>query len=452
MFKTLLSAVCSILCDMSMKLPDSRPRKRMERLAIGLLCGDTPKTITSAIEWNGDKGDWSADYRMFSKTKWSQEDLFGTVLGKAVELMPDGPVFSAMDDTLIRKTGRKIPGTNYARDPLSPPFHVNLVLGQRFLQTAVMVQADSEQPHRAIPVAFRHAPPLKARKRASEEEKKIVKEARKKHNMSVVGAEELHKLRNNIDVLPGGFGRPLVMAVDGSFANRCFLNDLPERTTVVARIRKDARLREALPEDKRIGNRKYGAELPTPEQMLADPNIPTREMIIMIGGKLHTLKYKAVENVCWQRATRDTPARVILIKPLGYRLKKGSKLLYRQPGYLFVTGDEISLEEAIKAYMLRWEIEVSFRDEKTILGTGKAQVWNEQSVQKAPAFLVACYAALLLASITALNDRRNEQFDPLAQWRNNEPVRPSTRDLVRLLRKQVVQNVNHIENNIDLAA
>lgn len=151
MQKLLLSTVCSILCDMSMKIPDPRPRKRMGRLGIGLLCGDTPKTITSAIEWNGDKGDWSADYRLFSKTKWNQEDLFATVLEKAAGLMPAGPVFSAMDDTLIRKTGRRIPGTNYARDPLSPPFHVNLVLGQRFLQTAVMVQADTSRQYRAIP-------------------------------------------------------------------------------------------------------------------------------------------------------------------------------------------------------------------------------------------------------------------------------------------------------------
>lgn len=452
MFNSFHSAVCAILTEMSLMIPDPRPRERMKRMGIGLLCGDAPKTITSAIEWNATEKDWSADYRLFSKTKWDEDNLFKPILKNAVAMTTDGPVFSAMDDTLVRKTGRKIPGTAYARDPLSPPFHVNLVLGQRFLQTVVMARAEVGRPHRAIPVAFRHAPPLKTRPRATEQEKRLVREARKKHNMSVVGAEELRKLRSGIDALPGGFAKPLVTAVDGSFANRLFLGKLPKRTTVVARIRKNARLRAKLPKEKRVGPRKYGEHLPTPEEMLADPTIPTREMTISVGGRTHTVKCKVINDVCWQRTTRDRPGKLILLKPLGYRLRKGSKLLYRQPGYLFVTGDEISVDDAIKAYMLRWEIEVAFRDEKTILGTGKAQVWNELSVGRAPAFMVACYAALLLGSIFALKDQRNDQFDPLAKWRTDEPLRPSTRDLVRLLKKQIAAERNHKQKTLDLAA
>jgi hypothetical protein len=82
---------------------------------------------------------------------------------------------------------------------------------------------------------------------------------------------------------------------------------------------------------------------------------------------------------------------------------------------------------------------VNFRDGKSIIGAGKAQVWNVRSVQRTPAALVACYAALLLASVTALDDRRNEQFDPLSPWRADEVRRHSPRDLVRLLGKQVVK-------------
>ena len=49
-------------------------------------------------------------------------------------------VYTGTDDPLLRKTGQKIPGTTYARDPLSPPFQVNLVLGQRFVQTSLLIQ------------------------------------------------------------------------------------------------------------------------------------------------------------------------------------------------------------------------------------------------------------------------------------------------------------------------
>jgi len=33
----------------------------------------------------------------------------------------------AVDATRLRKTGRAIPQARYHRDPLSPPFHVNLM-------------------------------------------------------------------------------------------------------------------------------------------------------------------------------------------------------------------------------------------------------------------------------------------------------------------------------------
>ena len=90
----------------------------------------------------------------------------------------------------------------------------------------------------------------------------------------------------------------------------------------------------------------------------------------------------------------------------------------------------------IAAYLARWEVEVNFRDEKTLLGVGQAQVCNPQAVARAPAFLVACYAMLLWSGIRVLGDRRTEAFDPLPAWRKAQPARPSTRDLIRLLQCQ----------------
>lgn len=449
---TFLSSVCALLERISAALPDPRPRPRVTRIGLGLLCGDVPKTISSAIMWNGTGGDWSSDYRLFSKTEWNEEDLFNPVLADAVNLSPHGPIYAAMDDTLLRKTGRNMPGTSIARDPHSPPFHTNLVLGQRFLETAVMVHARDDHPWRAVPVSFRHAPPLKAPPRATEQEKQAVKKASKNYNMSTVGREELAGLRARIDRLPEYHHRRLIMTADGSFANRAFLSNLPDRTTVVVRIRKDARLRAVLPVDERTGNRKYGAHLPAPEQMITDQAIPVQAMTVFVGGRNRLIKYKVIDNVCWPRATGDRPAKLILLKPLGYRLRNGGKLLYKQPAYLFVTGSDADIKHVIQAYLLRWEIEVSFRDEKTVLGTGKAQVWNKLSVGRTPAFLVACYACLLLASIKTLKDSRNELFDPLPPWRQVQPKRPSTRDLLRLLRKQVIEERKHQQSALETAA
>lgn len=439
MINDFLATVRGLLSDLAAVLPDPRPRQRLVEVGLGLLGGEHPKTVSSAIEFRGAAGgDWSADYRLFSKTAWDTEDLFRPVLHEALELNPDGPVFAALDDVMLRKTGRCIPGTAYCRDPLSPPFHPNLVLGQRFLEAAVMVWPPGEnRPGRAIPVLFRHAPPLKAPPRATQAERKAVKEARKKHNVSIVASEELVRLRQNIDQVPGGEKRPLIMTADGSFANRTFLANPPPNTCLVVRMRKNASLRECLPREETRKNRKYGPHLPTPEEMLADESIPLQHLTLSLGGCARRLRYKVIENVCWPRATRERPVRLILIKPTGYRLRKGGELLYRQPAFLLATGTDLPIQTLIRAYIARWEIEVSFRDEKTILGVGKAQVWNERSVGRTPAFHVACYSCLLLASIRCFDDHRTDAFTPLAPWRNDVVQRPSTRDLVRLLRQTI---------------
>lgn len=170
-----INTVLAFVLKISLAIPDPRPRKRVPDLALALLCAQGPKTITSALSWlDRLYQDWSADYRLLSQAQWTIADLFAPIIHEALALYPDSsaPYVSAQDDTIVRKTGRKIPGTAYARDPLSPPFHVNLVLGQRFLQTTLMVKAPGpERMHRSIPVGFKHAPPLKAPPRATNEQR-----------------------------------------------------------------------------------------------------------------------------------------------------------------------------------------------------------------------------------------------------------------------------------------
>ena len=89
-------------------------------------------------------------------------------------------------------------------------------------------------------------------------------------------------------------------------------------------------------------------------------------------------------------------------------------------------------EEIIEMYLDRLQIEYNFRDEKSIMGVGEAQVRNENSVIREPAFTVAVYSALLLASIISHGDTYNNDRDVLPKWRKN-PKRPSCRMLMKEL-------------------
>ena len=74
---------------------------------------------------------------------------------------------------------------------------------------------------------------------------------------------------------------------------------------------------------------------------------------------------------------------------MGYRLTIGGRLLYRQPAYLICTDSRMALAEFLQQFLWRWDIEVNFRDEKTLLGVGQAQVRTASSNQNAPALAVA---------------------------------------------------------------
>jgi hypothetical protein len=68
---------------------------------------------------------------------------------------------------------------------------------------------------------------------------------------------------------------------------------------------------------------------------------------------------------------------------------------------------------------------------------GKTKFWNEHSVRKVPALLVAMYSWLLLAGLHCYGPQRTQDFQPLPKWRR-AAKRPSGLDLITLLRKHLV--------------
>ena len=112
-------------------------------------------------------------------------------------------------------------------------------------------------------------------------------------------------------------------------------------------------------------------------------------------------------------------------------------MLYRQPAYLVCTDTNLNINKLLQAYLWRWEIEVNFRDEKSLLGCGKAQVRKETPVKKLPAFIVAIYALILLAAQRANNSQTINKL-PRAKWYNtNYTKRQTTGDILNVFRSQL---------------
>lgn len=407
---------------------------RAKTLVLSALACLGRHTVTGMLTTSARQfADWSAAYRLFAEERFDIAALFAAIREEANALVPEElPFVASLDDTLVRKRGKKVPGTSWRIDRTGPHFHPNFVWGQRFLQlTCAIPERGLVSRARAVPIETLHCPtPAKPRKYATEQELREYNRERKAARISLVAAERLSALRETLDP-----GRPLVVSVDGGYTNATVFRNLPERTCVVGRVRKDAKLFR--PPERPAGKgrpRVYGDALPTPEQTRRDPDVPWQQVEVFAAGARREFDVKVVSPVRW-RASGDRNLTLVIVRPLAYRLRRGSPLLYRDPAYLLATDENLDLTVLLQAYVWRWETEVGFRDQKTLLGLGEAQVRNPNSVSSVPAFLSAAYSLLHLAAARA--GIRPDAVPP-PKWRaNTPPPRNSTAQLISLVRSEL---------------
>lgn len=433
----MLSAQLHTLLNRGWRLafPSRVTHRRAMQHAIALPCVLGRRTITRTLCALGRTDqDWSADYKLFSRCRWQAEPLFQPVLDEYLERYPQGPIIVAVDDTKLRKSGKKIPGASWQRDPLSPPFHLNFLYGLRFLQASLLFPhyREGDYPTRAIPVRFQAAAVVKKPgRRATAEQRQEYQQLKQVKNLSTQTLELQRGLRTNLDER-GGAGRGLLLVGDGSFCNKTIFRSQDAGVAWLARCRKDARLCFPAPAGAR---RKYAQEIFTPEQVRQETERRWQSVQVHFGGKRRQVKYKEVQGVLWKRGSTTRHLRLLVLAPVPYKLSKHSRTNYREPAYFLSTDLVTSTKLLVQACFDRWQIEVNHRDEKDILGVGQAQVRSKQSVPRHPALAVASYSMLLLAALREFGPGRTDNYVMHPCWRKDSK-RPSFLDIVTLLRKE----------------
>ena len=435
---SLLAQFLAITADWRNVFPQQRTYQRAVKQALGSLVCLGRRCLTRIIWTNGGQfRSWSAEYFLHSRCQWEPQQLFRPILKRALAYCPQRLVGVAIDDTRLRKTGRSIPQAFYQRDPMSPPFHVNLVLGLRFLQASLLLplHRNAAVGARALPIRFEEVSRVKRPgKKATEELKQQYKVAVKLNNLSRSFVQTGQQLRQELDQA-GGHNKILVLAGDGSFCNRTCFGEIPERSVLLVRARKDAKLCFRAADGSR---RFYSQDKFTPQQVRNDETRAWKTTKIFYGGKRRKIRYKEVANVYWQSGAKQRPLRLFVLAPTPYRRSKSKRLHYRDPAYLFCSDLNSSPKQLLQIYFDRWQIEVNHREEKDTLGVGQAQLRNAISVPKQPVLAVAAYSALLLASLLAFGADRGKAYAQLPKWRRNAR-RPSCLDLIALLRSEMSQ-------------
>lgn len=439
----LLLAFVAIVSAWNAVFPQGRTALRAMRHALGSLLCAGRRTITRILWACGlEQAPFAAEYHLFARSVWEEQALFDPIWREALPLCPHNVVGVALDDTRLAKSGRCIKQAFYQRDPLSPPFHVNLMLGLRFLQASLLVPAhriDARAGARALPVRFEEVSRVKKPgRKASPQEVADWKVAHKEMNLSTRAVQTMQALRAAMDA-QGAAEKKLVIAGDGSFCNKVCFGTPVERTELLVRARKDCRL--CLRAAQASSRCFYAKEKFTPESVRADGNVPYLSGTFCYGGRERELRYKEKSGVYWQGGAKRRELRLIVLAPTPY--KRRGRTHYRAPAYLLTSDLDTPAEALIQIYLDRWQIEVNHREEKDTLGVGQAQCRNERSVPRQPVLAVAAYSALLLAGLKAFGVHRSEAYAPLPRWRRSAR-RPSCLDLVARLRHEVEHHAHRL--------
>jgi hypothetical protein len=431
----ILTHLLTLLAEWRPVFRQARTHRLAVQMACAVLCMLGRNTVSQRIVLlRRLHEDWTKFYRLFRKRAWQTAELFGVLLTHVLPYCPGPYLVVAGDDTLTHKTGLKIHNVGYLRDPLSPKFRHNLVLGLRYIQLSVLVPLYRLCPEEAVsavalPIRFALAPvirkPKGRRKPMTPAEEVAFAEVKAANTLSHYMADHITELRAWMTA-QGLKAKCLLLVVDNGYCNTTIFAVITRGIHLLARMKKTSRLYRH--------GQETGAGF-TPEDLRTEKEIPWQKCQAYLGRTEMTIHFKEEAKVTWPTVAGKRVLRRLVIRGTPYKRRKHAKMSYRQPGFLITTDLTASTQFLIQSYLDRWQIEVNHREEKTIIGVGQAQVRAQDSVIREPAFAVAAYSLLKLAALQALGPGDPATCVELPAWYQGAS-RASCEDILQKLRRE----------------
>ena len=315
---------------------------------------------------------------------------------------PTGVVQLIVDDTVAKKTGRKISGAGIFRDAVrSTRNKVVYAWGLNIVLLVVPLHAPWGGEPIGLPVNLR-----------------LYRKNSGKTHLDLV-AEMVQEVA---EWFPD---REFHLCGDGAYAPLAG-RDLP-RTHVTLRLRRDAALYE-LPAPRRKGQKgrpaKKGTRLPALAQIAAalSPVEWTQTQVTVRGTVRQLLLYS--RQVLWYDVLRDRPVLLVIVRdPAGV-----------QPDdYFFTTDLADTAVQVASRYGDRWSVEDSFRNAKQCLGLEDPQTRKGNGPERAVALAFWTYAAVWVWYIRVHGTERTWAMLP---WYSHKRT-PSFPDALAALRRDL---------------
>jgi hypothetical protein len=377
-------------------------------LVVGFIARVGEHTVTGCLVACGVAGSWhhSRGHRFFSRARWSPDRLGLVLLDLIVARLvdPGAPLLIAVDDTLLRRSGRRVWGTAWHHEPTCSAPPRRFAWGNSWVVAAIVVRLPFLRRPVALPVSFR----LQAKRRDS------------KHAL----AAQL------IALFAGQYPQRRVDLVgDGHYTGPALV--CQSNITLTARLRANAALHEPAPPrtGKRGRPRAMGARLPPLAQIAGDPATAWETVQVHRYGQTATVQIHRL-SCLWYRSHHDRPLTTLLVRD------PSSKEPYELA--LISTDLDASSVELVERFACRWSIEVAFEDAKQLVGVGEARNRTELAVKRTAPFGLLCMSLTIVwYAVNGHSPTDVAEHRARAPWYRTK-TNPSTADMLAKLRRTII--------------
>lgn len=330
------------------------------------------RTVTSMIQAAGAVGTkhHSVFHRFFAAACWSLDE-FGLVTLRLIRPWLGETVYLALDDTLARKSGRRMFGTGMHHDPLVSSRKLAVLnWGHSWVVLGVLVR----MPFRSdrwfcLPILFR----LYLNKSAAERARRMY---RTRPELAVAMLKVLSAAEKTLH---------FHVVADSLYGGKSVLGNLPANCQLTSRLHLDARLYDA-PAPRRPGQRgptrKRGERLASPRQMLHER---ARRASLELYGRKE--RVRLAETVARSEADLARPLRVVAVESLASHGRLQA---------FYSTCHEAAAGQVLAWYARRWAIEQTFQETKGYLGFEQPQGWTRRAVERTAPLAMLLYSLIVV--------------------------------------------------------
>ena len=389
-------------------------------LLIGAILAPGKRTVTAALRVMGlsNEAQFQNYHRVLNRDTWSSRNLSRLLLHLLVRtFLPVGaPVVIGLDDHIERRRGAKIAAKGIYRDPVasSKSFFVK-TSGLRWVCLMLLAPIPWAQRVWALPFLSVLAPSERYHQEREMPHKKLTDWAR----------QMITQVRH---WLPE---RAIVVVADSSYAAIELLAaaaGLPLPVTMITRLRLDAALYDPAPPrepGKKGAPRKKGERQPSLAARLADPNTAwERVTLAWYGRTTRTVELASATAVWYHSALPVVPLRWVLIRdPLGKF----------EPQALLSTDLNLTAQQIVEWFVMRWQLEVTFEEARAHLGVETQRQWSDLAIVRTTPALLGLFSLITVFAHQLLQG--NDLAARGAAW-YHKPL-PTFSDTLALVRQHL---------------